>query len=213
MVRRMRDAEFKADQIGHHSDPHIKPINEFVARLTDRDGRGWLPRVAPLHGGVDAKILSVLSDPGKATQDGKGSGFLCIENDDQTAETQCRLFDAHGISPRWVLPWNAYPWFIDRAPNAEERNAGAKVLCELIDLLPGLKAVLLQGGAAVDVWKRVAKLRPTLATDRGLLVVESIHPSRQSLWTPDKTEYAARLDKQRRAFEQLAHVVGSSHTA
>ena len=107
MVRRMRDAEFKASQFARQSDPHIASINAFVDRLTDPDGRGWLPKVAPMHGGVDAKILSVLSDPGKATLDGSGSGFLCIENNDATAEAQCKLFEAHGISPRWVLPWTA----------------------------------------------------------------------------------------------------------
>jgi hypothetical protein len=207
MVRRMRDAEFKANQLAHQSDPHIDPINAFVDRLTDPDGRGWLPKVAPLHGGVDAKILSVLSDPGKATLDGSGSGFLCIENNDATAEAQCKLFDTHGISPRWVLPWNAYPWFIDRAPNAKERNAGAEVLGDLIDLVPSLKVMLLQGGAAIDVWKRVVKLRPALVADRGLVVVESIHPSRQAQWTPDPEERQARLDRQTRAFETVARLV------
>ncbi len=208
----MRDSEFKASQLAHQSDPHIAPINTFVDRLTDPDGRGWLPKVAPLHGGVDAKILSVLSDPGKATLDGSGSGFLCIENNDATAEAQCKLFDAYGISPRLVLPWNAYPWFIDRAPNAKEKNAGAEVLCELIDLVPTLKVVLLQGGAAVDVWKRAMRRRPSLVADRRLVVVESIHPSRQSQWTRDKAELAARLGKQQLAFETVARVVENEAT-
>jgi hypothetical protein len=58
---------------------------------------------------MDARILSVVRDPGPMTREGSGSGFLCVENDDPTAETQCGLFEAYGISPRWVLPWNAYP--------------------------------------------------------------------------------------------------------
>ncbi|RAU92884.1 uracil-DNA glycosylase [Mycolicibacter senuensis] len=212
MVRRMRDAEFKASQIDQQSAPHIEPINAFVEQLTDQGGQGRPPKVAPIHGGVDAKILSVLSDPGKATREGSGSGFLCIENDDATAEAQCKLFEAQGIPPSWVLPWNAYPWFIDRAPNAQEKKAGAKVLCELIDMVETLEVVLLQGGAAISVWRHVKKLRPSLDADRGLVIVESIHPSKQALWTPDPAERQARLEKQQRAFEQIARIVHGEAT-
>ncbi|CAJ1495012.1 uracil-DNA glycosylase [[Mycobacterium] kokjensenii] len=207
MVRRMRDANFKASQIAHQSDPHIAPINAFVDQLVDPDGRGWLPKVAPLHGGVDAKILSVLSDPGKATREGSGSGFLCIENDDATAEAQCKLFADQGIPPRWVLPWNAYPWFIDRAPNAEEKKVGAVVLCKLIDMVETLEVVLLQGVVAAAAWKHVKKLRPSLDADRGLKIVESIHPSKQALWTPDPAGRQARLERQQRAFDEIARIV------
>src|SRR4051812_19542611 len=106
----MREPAFRKSQVDHRMDPHIAPINELVGRLQNRDGRGWLPEVAPLHGGVDARVLSVLRDPGPMTQGGQGSGFLCIENDDATAEAQFLLFEEYGILPRWVLPWNAYPW-------------------------------------------------------------------------------------------------------
>ena len=207
MVRRMGDPDFKASQIAHQMDAHIAPINKFVDELQSRDGRGWLPKVAPMHGGVDAQVLSVLSDPGKATQGDEGSGFLCVENRDPTAANQCRLFEAHGISPRSVLPWNAYPWFIDRPPNAEQKKAGAEVLCELIDIARSVRVILLQGEQAIDVWKRVLKLRPTLVADRQLVVAESIHPSPNALRTPDRSERQARLDRQRLAFEKVAQTL------
>jgi hypothetical protein len=91
----MRDAAFRQFQRDRRTDPHIAPINQLVARLQGYDGRGWLPEVAPMHGGVDARILSVLRDPGPMTREGSGSGFLCVENDDPTAETQCGLVAIH----------------------------------------------------------------------------------------------------------------------
>lgn len=199
----MRDSDFRAFQTDHLMDPHIAPINELVARLQDRDGRGWLPAVAPMHGGVDARVLSVLRDPGPMTQERGGSGLLCIENNDPTAEAQCALFDEYGILPRWVLPWNAYPWYINRKPRAAEKDAGAAVLSNLIDLVPNLRVVLLQGNDAIDVWRRVVKLRPEVVDQRNLEVVESIHPGRQSLWTADPAERQARKDKQQQAFDHV----------
>ncbi|MFV8243426.1 hypothetical protein [Mycolicibacterium peregrinum] len=79
-----------------------------------------------MHAGTDALVI-----PGHKTQDGTGLGFLCIENDDPTAQRQLELFELHAISPRSVLPWNAYPWYINRAPNAAERATGAAVLLRL----------------------------------------------------------------------------------
>lgn len=188
-------------------DPHIAPINNFVVGLRDPDADRWVPEVAPMHAGVDAVVLSVLRDPGPKTQAGSGSGFLCIENDDPTAERQCELFAEHGISPRLVLPWNAYPWYINRAPNAAEREAGAEVLVDLIQLLPELRVVLLQGNDAADVWRRVMRRQPNLLSERGIEVAESIHPGRQALWTPDESVRHARIAKQRVAIERVAAIL------
>jgi hypothetical protein len=185
----------------------MAPINDFVAGLQDSNGRGWVPEVAPLHGGVDATVLSVLRDPGPMTQKQKGSSFLCIENDDPTAERQWDLFNEFQIPIRQVLPWNAYPWYINRAPRAAEREQGAVVLADLIDLLPALLVVLLQGKDAVDTWRRVMKMQPNLVGGRKLEVVESIHPGRQALWTKDRAQREARIAKQRKAFERVATVL------
>jgi hypothetical protein len=206
----MADPKFREHQRAHRRDPHIAPINDFVATLQEPDGRGWVPEVAPLHGGVDATVLSVLRDPGPMTQEGKGSAFLCVENDDPTAERQLKLFDEFGIPVRQVLPWNAYPWYINRAPRAAECEHGAAVLAELIDLLPKLVVVLLQGNDAVNAWRRVVSARPNLVEDRKLEVVESIHPGRQALWTADPGQREAREAKQRSAYERVAAVLGSS---
>ena len=55
--------------------------------------------------------MSLLKDPDPMTHRELGSGMLCFENDDPTAETLCGLFVGAGIEVGDITPWNAYPWF------------------------------------------------------------------------------------------------------
>lgn len=204
----MADPTFRAEQHARAlSAQHIAPINQFVDSIRDRERRGWAPYVAPLHGGVDAQVLSILRDPGPATQDESGSGFLAIENDDPTAERQVLLFKSAGISPRQVLPWNAYPWYFNRKPTSAELDAGAEVIVELLDLLPDLRVVLLQGRDAEAGWKKVARRLPAPIEDRGVSVLATIHPGRQALFTPDRHERARRVEHQEATFLQVGVLV------
>ncbi|WP_197683502.1 uracil-DNA glycosylase family protein [Jiangella alkaliphila] len=108
MARRMADEAFRLAQERDRYASHVRPINELVDVLRG-DGRGWMPYVAPCHGGIEAGMLSVLRDPGPKTQDGTGSGFLCIENDDPTAELQSVAFAAVGIANSDFTPWTPIP--------------------------------------------------------------------------------------------------------
>ncbi|WP_319452492.1 MULTISPECIES: uracil-DNA glycosylase [unclassified Mycobacterium] len=200
----MRDPLFRNDQAVHMMDSHIKPVNELVDRFIGLDDRGWMPYVAPIHGGTKARVLSVLRDPGPKTRTEGGSGFLCVENDDPTAESQAELFVRFGIEASDVLPWNAYPWYINRAPTAAELEAGASVLIELLPLLPVLRVILLQGRDAAAGWRRVATKAPKLVGDKDLMVVECIHPSRQALWTSDPMVRQQRLDQRDAAYASVA---------
>jgi hypothetical protein len=210
MTRRMADAAFlSSQQEGTHSEPHMAPINAFVDKIRDKDGRGWVPYIAPHHGGTDAQILSILRDPGPAAHSDKGSGFLSVENDDPTAERQARLFEAHGISPRIVLPWNAYPWYINAAPDAKQSAAGAEVLVELLRLLPRLRLVLLQGRDAERSWARVLRIKPDIAENDRLRVVATIHPSRSALFHPDPDERARRVAHQEETYRGIAAILAT----
>ena len=59
-----------------------------------------------------------------------------IENDDQTAERQSEFFREAGINPADVVPWNAYPWYINAAPTKAQLAQGTEPLRQLIALLP-----------------------------------------------------------------------------
>jgi hypothetical protein len=89
----MADAEFRADQHARLHDAHIGPITTLVDELS-QVGRGFIPYVAPLYGGVNADVLLIFQDPGPKTQVDGGSGMLCAENDDPTAELFSDCLDA-----------------------------------------------------------------------------------------------------------------------
>lgn len=189
-MRLMANPAFRDKQEAGVYDPHVRPVNELVDELRDRDGRGWMPHVAPLHGGVHARLLVLLRDPGPGTHHDGGSGFLCIENDDPTAEALGRAFTGLGIPPSSYTPWNAYPWYVNTAPTTAQREAGVEPLLRLLDLLPELQVVLLCGNEAQDVWRRAVRRRPIL--ERDLLPVETYHPGKQALFHPDKAVQAMR---------------------
>jgi hypothetical protein len=204
----MADREFREQQWADRYAPHIAPVNEYVDELREV-GRGWAPYVAPIHGGVEARVLSILRDPGPATQDGTGSGFICVENDDGSAELQAVLLDEVGVSPFELLPWNAYPWYINRAPRAAELDAGVVTLLRLLDLVPKLRVVFLQGNDAEHAWRRLLKVAPSIERDRGLTAVRTFHPSPQALFVRDLDQRAARANRRREAFHEVAALLRS----
>lgn len=203
MPRQMAIDAFRKQQWEDRFAPHIAPVNEYVDELRER-GRGWAPYVAPLHGGTEARVLSILRDPGPATRDGKGSGFICVENDDGSAELQAVLLEESGLSPYALLPWNAYPWYINRAPKAAELDAGVETILHLIELTPKLKIVLLQGGDADRAWRRLLRISPGIESEHGLTVVRTFHPSPQALFVRDPERRAARAKRRREAFHEVA---------
>jgi hypothetical protein len=71
---------------------------------------GWVPYVAPVYGGVEARVLNIHRAPGPKTntQHG-GSGFLYLENDDASAERFATLLGSADIPVGETQSWNGYP--------------------------------------------------------------------------------------------------------
>ena len=205
MVRRMREVSFREEQWRHRNDAHIAPINQFVDELRRNQGSDSAPYVAPMYGGVNARLLSVLRDPGPKTQlDKGGSGFLSMENDDASAEAINDLFSDAGIDAGDIVPWNSYPWYINRAPKAAELDAGVAPLKHIIDLLPKLRVVMLHGGSAHNAWDRLIRKFPTIVALRGFHVIKTYHTSRQAFWHPDSLVREARRMHLSESFQQAA---------
>ena len=184
MPRRMRDPQFRREQHEHLRDPHIAPINALVDELRREKGQ-WAPYVAPLYGGVHARILSVLRDPGpRTTDDEQGSGLLCVENDDPTAARVLGLLEGARIPLSELVPWNAYPWYINAAPTTAQLNEGTDPLYRLIQLLPRLRVIMLHGGDAKKAWRLALRSHPDLE-GRNLEVIGTYHPSPQAFRHPD----------------------------
>lgn len=207
MARQMAESRYREDQWTRRYDGHIAPINHLVDVLCQDPERGWVPYVAPMYGGTGARLLSLLRDPGPKTQEGKGSGFLSMENDDATAEAICNYFGQAGVSADDVIPWNAYPWYINRKPSPDELEAGIGPLKRLVDLLPMLRVVMLHGGDAKDVWKRFTRKHPNLVRDRQLYIIPTYHTSRQAFRHSDPAVRETRRVHLRDSFSEAARIL------
>jgi hypothetical protein len=183
MARRMRDKDFRDDQWARRYTGRVARINRFIDELDTKDDAGHPPYIPPTCGGVDALALSISRDPGPKAGGMKGSGFLSIENDDASAERMAQFLDQAGINYAQVVPWNAYPWYINSDPTTEQLQAGVEPLSELIGLMPNLRVVILHGSAADKGWKLFLRQDLGLIQRRGIVWLSTYHTSRQALQT------------------------------
>ncbi|MCU1362772.1 MAG: hypothetical protein JWM55_600 [Acidimicrobiaceae bacterium] len=204
--RLMGNGDFLVAQQARLREPHVAPLTAFVEGLRTDDR--WLPFIAPMHGGVEGRMLSLLLDPGRGTLNEGGSGMLSIENADQTAETQALLAEGAGVLASDFVPWNAYPWFIGRVPKKAEISEGTASLLALVDLLSKLEVVLLQGGEAQLAWRMALDASPDLRRRR-LLVIETYHPSVNALQTPDPAERARRIAHRISAWKEAGEILAT----
>ncbi|MCX8452819.1 hypothetical protein [Paenarthrobacter ureafaciens] len=142
------------------------------------------------------------------THETMGSGMLCVENDDDSAALQCQLLASVDLTPADLTPWNAYPWYRHdqssglRNPQITE---GLNPLARLIDLMPKLEVVLLQGGEAQTLWKRFARKQPRVAARYA--AVETYHPGRTALRDPDPAVREARASRRFEAFREVRQIL------
>jgi hypothetical protein len=206
----MSDSSYRDEQWANRYAPHVAPINRLVDNLGTQVDAGPPPYVAPMYRGVHAPVLAVLRDPGPKAGGARGSGFLSVENDDQTAERQCRFFAEAGLDPADVVPWNAYPWYINSEPTTAQLAAGTEPLGRLIELMPQLRVVLLLGNDAQYGWRLFTSRYPALVRYRGLTVLPTYHPSRRALQHPNADERTRREDSIRAALRRAATIVTSA---
>jgi hypothetical protein len=135
-----------------------------------------------------------------------------MENDDPTAERICGLFAEAGIDADDIVPWNVYPWYINKAPNAAQLEAGVEPLHRLLDLLQALVVVMLHGGSAHDGWRRLVRRHPEINTSN-LVVIATYHTSRQAFWHPDPAVRQQRADHLAAAFRRAGAVLAVSGQA
>jgi len=205
MVGLPPDDEFWQRQRDQLHIPRIAPITDLVDTL--RQQRSYdVPYVAPMYGGVEARLLTVVASPGRQTRAAPdGTGFLCIENPDPAAATVKRLMSEAGIGPREMTPWNACPWFTDGpSPSAAELEAGVEPWVQLIGLLRGLRVLMLMGGDAQNGWRRVRRRYPDLLPEADVKIICTYSPGQQALRHPDPAERARRQEDRKTAFHQAA---------
>lgn len=205
MVGLPPDDEFWQEQRNQLRIPRIAPITDLVDTIRQQRPCD-VPYVAPMYGGVEARLLTVLASPGRQTRPAPGgTGFLCIENPDRAAATVKRLMSEADIDPLEMMPWNACPWFTDGpSPSPAELEAGVVPWVQLIRLLRDLRVLMLMGGDAQNGWRRVRSRYPDLLPGDDVKIIRTYSPGAQALRHPDPAERARRQEDLKTAFFQAA---------
>lgn len=207
MPRKMRDPRFREQQWEDRYAPHVEPINRYVDQLAERPGRLRPPYVAPMYFGVRSRVLIVSRDPGPKAGGTKGSGFLCVENDDSSAERMYDFVTEAGLDVRDMLPWNAYPWYINADPTREQLQDGVETLGHVLRLAPDVQAVVYCGTTAWRAGRLFKKANANVLEQRGIQSFEMYHTSRQALFTPDPEERTRREQLIRDTLRRVASIV------
>lgn len=193
MPRSLRNPDTVVERLAllksHNSTASLRDWSLDLARRRS----AVVPHFDPTDAGTEARVLFLLEAPGPMTNAANrrpGSGFISVDNDDQTAENAWHARSASGLT-HGVLQWNIVPWYLGPAstkPTASELAQGAMELRGLLQLLPSLRAVILAGRYAQNGWtKHVA---PFVGSD--LSVIETWHPSPLSMNQPGHREQFSR---------------------
>lgn len=162
------------------NESHVAPLIKFADELSAARAMapGSVPYADPDGGGVMARVLFLLNDPGDGAQSGSGgSGMLTILNEDQTSRKQRAAVEAAGLDRSLTLHWNAVPWPVPKGTAGRNVNAGARSLVRLMELLPNLRGILALGATARSV---AAEVQVISARTRHLEIHHSAHPERSS---------------------------------
>ncbi len=164
-------------QLEHRYDAHVAPLNRWIDERNEASAPEWLPFISPIHGGVNARIITLLRDPGPQVAHSK---MLSVRNEDQSASTQLRAVTNAGLSASSYTPWNSYPWYRkvqkDKLTTVEQIT-GAPLVLDLMALLPEVRVLILHGDDAAETWWRVSKLDPRVESRHDLTVLRTFHSS------------------------------------
>jgi hypothetical protein len=156
-MRKMDSTDYQQAQLARIHDENIAPVTELCLQLREKRPESPVPFVDPVHDVDEARIISLLIAPGAGTS----SGFLSLENDDDTAERLAEVYDAAGLQPRHGIPWNAYPWQLPEGQKLvltpEQVHDGIRPLRQFLEIVYRASAVVAHGSGAHKVMAAFAK--------------------------------------------------------
>ncbi|WP_033438876.1 uracil-DNA glycosylase [Saccharothrix sp. NRRL B-16314] len=182
-------------------EPHIAPLVALADEIARSRGLtpGDVPYPDPDFAGVDAEALVLLKSPGPGATKKHGSGLLSPENNDPTAARAHAEYERVGVDWHRVVHWNTVPWpTATDQPSADDLRDARAWLPKILDLVPGIKAVLLMGVIARDEWNRPGN---TAGVGRRVHVITSPMPSPMGL------RHVGAHERVREAFDRLAEVL------
>lgn len=169
-------------------------LNALVDRIAAETGRD-VPYFDPDSAGEKPRGLLLAQDPSAVAV---RTGFISPDNPDPTAANTTQMIAA--VDRQLVAYWNSIPWkYAPERLSAATRDAGARWLIEVLELLPNLRAVIVLGDDAWEVWEQV----PSNYRSRPGTVRRSPHLSQRGLNRRPNEAPGERLQRARRAFEDF----------
>jgi hypothetical protein len=193
----MRDPEVRAARLRMLDEVEsVQPLRDWAEDLADRRS-AVVPHVDPADAGVAAKVLFLLEAPGPMTNSENarpGSGFISVDNDDQTA-ANCWIARKNAGLDVGALHWNIVPWYLGAAsikPTTAELARGAMELRRLLPLLTKLRVVIFAGKIAQQGWH--TNVEPFVGTPYA--TIDTWHPSPLSMNQPGhRDEFQRAIDR------------------
>ncbi|TXK19996.1 uracil-DNA glycosylase [Homoserinibacter sp. GY 40078] len=184
------------------SEESVQALEAWREEVAARRGV-YIPHFDPADAGAEARVLLVMEAPGPMTNANTGlpgSGFISVDNDDQTAGNVWKGRNAVGLH-HGMLHWNIVPWYLGVAslkPTDRELEQGGAEAMSLLKLLPNVTVVLLAGEYAQRGWRDY--VAPNLDNDP--FPIGLPHPSAQSLnRSGARDRFAAALQKAKRRID------------
>lgn len=179
--QRCTDETYRRDLYRRRYEAHVRKINKHVDELRSTH-RAEIPYVAPSYGGVDARLLTLMQDPGPKTNlaNVDGSGMICVENADLTAARQKFFLNEAGINVLDIVSWNAYPWPKPHPQTPESDRQAALALRDFLSFTPHIEVVILNGTVARRIWRLLENVSAPRAFE-DITPISTFHTSERAI--------------------------------
>lgn len=132
---------------------NVSSLSLIVERIrSERQLSREVPGFDPQNGNEAARFLYVLEAPGPKAV---ASGYISLNNADQTAKNFRAQIAAAGLRPADIALWNVVPWYLGNAKFSKIRGAksadvkqGLQYLTAVVAAIENLQCIVLVGGAA-----------------------------------------------------------------
>ncbi|CAM3174353.1 hypothetical protein PSET11_00809 [Arthrobacter ulcerisalmonis] len=126
-------------------EPNIAKVTQLCDELMEKKPGSTVPYIDPVHDEDECRIVSLQVSPGKGTE----SGFISHNNDDEGARRATQIYDLAELDPRYVMPWNAYPWIRDQglpsALSVQEKTDGLRPFRQFLKINSRVSAIIAHG--------------------------------------------------------------------
>jgi hypothetical protein len=146
----MRYADVRERRKAMLDDPHMRKLTSFAAEL--HQPKLAVPDFDPCDGGVKAQALFLLDTPGPKA---KTSGFVSINNPDETAKNMGAAWQDAGLKRCHVLLWNVVPHYVEKDSTKAQVLAAVPDTQKFMGKLPDLKVIVFCGGKAWSAKKHL----------------------------------------------------------